>query len=266
MRQNMLIRYLQMPFDRYYWQTAILIARNGLASQYRNSFLGILWTLFQPLTMVIVYTTMMPMILKTPISGYTLYVIVSLPIWGFFQACIIGASYSILSNGETLKRCIVSSSVFPIADVLRSAYMFFIAFATIYVLSLLMGIQHLDPLILLVPLYFIPVLIIIGSISISIAFIAPYIRDISELATVAMTVLFWMTPVVYQMDMLPEKAQFFMRLNPFYIMMHPLQMLVYQHTLPGWQEMGYLLALSAFSVVVGFAIFKLCRRNYVYYL
>ena len=263
---NSLLHQITLLCDRYYWQTAILIARNGLARQYRNSFLGLLWTLFQPLTMVIVYTTMMPMILKTPISGYTLYVIVSLPVWAFFQVCILGASGSILGNSETLKRCIVSSSLFPIADVLRSGYTFYISFGTIYLLALVMGIEKLDALILLLPLYFIPILIIMGSVAIAIAFIAPYIRDISELATVCMTMLFWLTPVVYQITMLPPEAQMWMKFNPFYIMLHPVQMLVYEHKIPGWEEVNYLVALAAFSLIIGFSIFKLCRRNYVYYL
>lgn len=261
-----LTRQIATLFDPYYWQTAILIARNGLARMYRNSFLGILWTLFQPLTMVLVYTTMMPMIMKTPVSGYTLYVIVSLPVWGFFSVSIIGASNSILANRETLKRCIVSSSLFPIADVLKNSYIFLISFITIYILALLLGVETFDMLIFLVPLYFIPVMIIIGAAAIAIAFTAPYIRDVGELATVSMTMLFWLTPIVYQMPMLPPKAQFYMHFNPFYIMMHPIQMLAFEHTLPGMNEVLALLLLTGISVVVGFMIFKLCRRNYVYYL
>src|SRR5579859_6415892 len=100
------LRQFKVFLNPYYWQTAVLIAKNGLARLYRNSFLGILWTLFQPLTMVLVYATVMPMIMRSPTSNYTLYVIVSFPVWGFFSACIIGSSQSILCNGETLKRCI----------------------------------------------------------------------------------------------------------------------------------------------------------------
>ncbi|MEI6730601.1 MAG: hypothetical protein WCL30_05015, partial [Pseudomonadota bacterium] len=143
-----LFRQFGILFDRYYWQTAILIARNGLARMYRNSFLGMLWTLFQPITMVLVYTTIMPMIMKSPRSDYALYVVVSLPVWGFFAACLVGSSRSIIDNRETLKRCMISSSVFPIADVIRNSYIFFISFFTIYFMALLVGFAKLDWLIL----------------------------------------------------------------------------------------------------------------------
>ncbi len=260
------VRQFGIFFDKYYWQTAVLIAKNGLARMYRNSFLGILWTLFQPLTMVMIYATMMPMIMRSPVTNYSLYVIISLPVWGFFSAALVGSSQSILSNGETLKRCMVSSSVFPIADVLRHSYTFFISFTTIYIVALLLGLTTFDGLILLVPLYFIPILMIIGSIAISIAFIAPYVRDIGELTSVSMMMLFWLTPTVYQISMLPPKAQFWMRFNPFFIMMHPIQMLAYEHVVPSINDLEHLIGLTIISIVFGFFIFRIFRRNYVYYL
>lgn len=255
-----------MFFDPYYWQTAVLIARNGLARLYRNSFLGILWMLFQPLSMALIYSIVMPMIVRSPTTNYVLYVLVSIPVWTFFSSSLIGASNSILANGETLKRCIVSSSVFPIADVLRTSYTFFIAFTTIYVAALVCRIAHPDWHVLLVPVFFIPVMVIIGSMAISLAFTAPYIRDIGDLVNVSMNMLFWFTPVVYQMDMLPDYAKSYMHLNPFFIMLHPIQMLAYGNTLPGWEAIRDLLILMIIAIFIGFNIFRVCRRNYVYYL
>lgn len=257
---------IKKALDIYYWQTAVLIAKNGLARLYRNSFLGILWTLLQPLTMVMVYATIMPLIMRSTTPNYTLYVVVSLPLWGFFSVSIVGSSQSILANSETLKRCMISSSVFPIADVLRNTYTFFVSFITIYVVAMLLGIADFSATILLIPFYFIPILIIIGAAAIANAFIAPYIRDIGDVANIGMTVLFWMTPVVYQISMLPAHIQTLMRFNPFFIMLHPIQMLAYEHTVPGVSETLHLIALAVIAVVLGFIIFRACRRNYVYYL
>lgn len=263
---NTVLKQFGIFFDPYYWQTAVLIAKNGLARMYRNSFLGILWTLFQPLTMVFVYASIMPMIMRSGTTNYTLYIIVSFPVWSFFHMSIIHASFSILANGEVLKRCIVSSSVFPIADVLRQSYTFFISFTTIYVVALLLGIAHPSLTLLLLPVYFIPVLITIGSVAIAIAFIAPYIRDIGDFCVIAMTMLFWFTPVVYQVSMLPPKIQTLMHFNPFFIMLRPIQMLTYENRVPGVEETVSLLALAMIAVMIGFGFYRLCRRNYVYYL
>ncbi len=261
------LRQFGVFFNTYYWQTAVLIARNGLARQYRNSFLGMFWTMLQPLTMVMVYITIMPLIMKlSSASNYALYIIVSLPIWGFFSGILIASSQSILANGETLKRCMISSTVFPVADVLRGAYMLCLSFATMYTVAVLFGYTSISYHLLLLPVFFLPVLVIMLAISVAVAFIAPYIRDIGELVVMGMTISFWLTPVIYTTASLPAEAIRIMQWNPFYIMMHPLQMLAYEHALPDMASIARLLALMLIAIVAGFGIFRICRRNYVYYL
>lgn len=256
-------------FNRYYWQTAVLIARNSLARLYRNSFLGILWTVLQPLTMVMVYATIMPMIARFPALGafnYKLYIIVSLPAWAFISTSLTTSSYSLIVNGATIMRCMVSSTVFPVADMLRNTYTFFVSFVTMYFIALLLGVASFHPVLLLLPLYCIPVVMTLGALAIAIAFIAPYVRDIGDLLGVMMTVLFWLTPVVYPLDALTPQAQALMRINPFYIMLHPIQMLAVEHVMPGMADVLPLLVLTFISLCFGLFIYRLCRRNYVYYL
>lgn len=261
------LRHFGVFFNPYYWQTAILIARNGLARQYRNSFLGKFWTMLQPFTMAMVYITIMPLIMKlSSASNYPLYILVSLPLWGFFSGILIASSQSILANGETLKRCMISSTVFPIADVLRGTYMLCLSFFTMYASALLFGYTTLTWHLLLLPVFFLPVLITMISVCVAVAFIAPYVRDVGELVVMGMTITFWLTPVIYTPSSLPAYAMNYMQWNPFYIMMHPLQMLAYDHALPDIADIVRLLGLMCIAIVVGFSIFKVCRRNYVYYL
>jgi ABC-type polysaccharide/polyol phosphate export permease len=259
------IRHFGVFFDRYYWQTAVLIARNGLARQYRNSFLGMLWTLFQPLTMVFIYALVMPMIMKSRTDNYPLYMVVSLPTWSYFSGALFGSSISILNNGETLKRCMVSSTVFAVADVLRFTYTYFISFGTMYIVALLLF-APLSPTLLLLPVFFLPVLMTIGALCIAIAFLAPYVRDIGDLVLVCLNMMLWLTPVVYPVEILPQWAQDIMQWNPFFILLHPIQMLAYQHVVPGMHEILHLLLVTFIAICVGFGIFSVCRRNYVYYL
>jgi lipopolysaccharide transport system permease protein len=116
------------------------------------------------------------------------------------------------------------------------------------------------------PIFFIPVLMCIGSLAIAVAFVAPYVRDIGDFIQVCMNVLYWLTPVVYQASILPEWVQRAERFNPFYILMHPIHMVAYEHTLPGIDDIARLFVLTVLCIFVGFSIFRICRRNYVYYL
>jgi len=117
-----------------------------------------------------------------------------------------------------------------------------------------------------VPLFFIPILMTIGALSIAIAFIAPYVRDIGEFVHVSMNMLFWLTPVLYLSDILPAWAQHVVQWNPFFIMLHPIQMLAYANVMPGAADIMKLFALTLVSITIGFSVYRICRRNYVYYL
>lgn len=251
--------------DRYYWLTAVLIARSNLSKQYRNSFLGIVWTLLQPLSMVLVYALIIPLITHFPFENYALYIICTLPLWSFISTTLVGSHISLLAQGETLKRCMVSSTVFPIADVFRNAYTYFIAFGCMYGAALVLGYPW-SWYVLLWPIYFIPVLIAITSLSIGISYTSPYVRDIGDALTVLMNMMIWFSAVIYPISALPEWAQAIMAWNPFHILLAPVIELVYFQRLPDLLQTAQLAGVTSLAVMVGYFFFRICRRNYVYYL
>lgn len=260
-----MIRQFRRLGDWYYWQTAVLIARNLLIKQYRSSFLGVMWTLIQPITMVFIYSTIMPLIMRYRQDEYVVYIIASLPLWTLISSSLVLGAQSIILQAETLKRCIISTTVFPVADVLKNAYVYCISFTTMYIVGCLFFFKF-SWIVLLIPLYLIPVLIILMAGAIAVAFLAPFVRDIGEAVYMAMTVFVWFTPVLYPIKALPERFQEWMQWNPFYIMMHPIQALAVEHTLPDPMATIRLFGLMLISIGLGYGIYKACRRNYVYYL
>lgn len=251
--------------DRYYWLTAYMLAQNSITRQYRNSFLGMAWTVLQPLMQVTIFAIVMPLIMRFPVENYVLYLIVSYPLWAFISVTLIQSSNSIINQAETLKRCVVSSTVFPIADVLRNLYTYFISFTTMYAFSLVF-LTPFHSIVLLFPLFLLPIVIIVMAVAVAVAFVAPYIRDIGEFMLIGMNVMFWLTPVIYPLEAIPESVQGWFWLNPFFVMMHPIHEIIYHHRLPGIGAMLALLALTGLAVAVSYAIYRVCRRNYVYYL
>ncbi len=251
--------------DRYYWMTTILIARSHLSKQYRNSFLGIIWTLLTPLSTVMVYSIIMPLVMHSPVPNYPLYIICTLPLWGFISTSLIYANQSLLDQAETLKRCMISTTVFPIADVFRQAYTYVVSFATMYLFAILVG-YPFSWYSLLLPLYFLPILISVVGISIGIAYAAPYVRDIGQAITVLMSVLVWFSSVIYPLESLPEYVRNILVWNPFYMLMQPAIDLVFYHHLPDVITMVKLFSVMLASLGIGYFFYRLCRRNYVYYL
>lgn len=251
--------------DKYFWLTAFIIAKNNVIREYQNSYLGIAWTVILPLIQVIIFSIIMPLIMARQVENYTFYMVTSFPLWTFFSAALVQASSAILMQGETIKRCMVSAVVFPIADVMKHFYNYLVSFFTMYAFCLLLSVKF-DPIVFLMPLLLVPVFVFVMATSIGIAYIAPYIRDVGYLMHMTMNIMFWFTPVVYTLQNVSEQYHKFYWLNPFFVMMHPVQQLIYSHQLPGAVDIFAMLGMTAFSMVFCFIAYRMCRRNYVYYL
>lgn len=249
----------------YYWRSALLIASSGIARQYRNSFLGALWLLLPSIAMMCIYTLIMPMIMHSDARGYATYVLSTLPVWQFLSVSLTSSTYSLIANAETLKRCMISSSVFPVADVLKNAYSYIVGFAGMVLIALILRLP-LSWHILLVPLYFLPVLMAVMCLCVGIAYIVPYVQDLRDAIAIAMNVLIWTSAVIYPITALPEWAQKIMEWNPLYILLEPSVSLIYQQKLPDSLVIIKLCGVMVIALLFGYTFYRIGRRNYVYYL
>ena len=252
--------------DRYFWLTAFIIARNSIVREYQNSFLGVVWTVIMPLIQVMIFAIIMPLIMVHSVENYAFYLVASFPLWAFISCSLVQCCNSIISHAEDIKRCMVSSVVFPIADVMKQFYTYIVSFATMYVFCVVFY-APFDPIVLLVlPLLLVPVLISVMAFSIAISYLAPYVRDVGYLMHMLVNILFWFTPIVYPLTAVPEEHRWLFWLNPLFSLIHPVQQLVFAHQLPTMMDVAGLLIVTTASVVSGFLLYRLCRKNYVYYL
>ena len=251
--------------DHFFWLTAFVIAKNTVTREHQNSFLGMLWMVIMPLIHIIIFSTIMPLIMARQIENYALYLVASLPLWTFISGSITNACNSILHQAETIKRCIVPAVVFPMAEVMKQFYTYLVSFFTMYIFcALFYSAFHWQ--IIFLPLLLIPVFFTVMAIAIAVSFAAPYVRDVGYLINIAMSMLFWFTPIVYPLSHVPEHLQWLFWLNPFYVLIHPVQQLVYTQTLPHALDLIALFIVFCGAVVVSGLFYRICRRNYVYYL
>lgn len=251
--------------DKYFWLTAFIIAKNAVMRDYQNSFLGVLWTVILPLIQVVIFAIIMPLIMARPIENYPVYLVASFPLWAFMSSTIVVASQTIIGQAETIKRCMVSSVIFPIADIMKQFYTYLVSFITMYLFCLVFY-HTFNPVILWLPLLLPPIVISVMAVSIAISYVAPYVRDVGYFMHMLVNVMFWFTPVVYPLHMVPEQYHWLYWFNPFYILMHPVQQLVFAQTLPDMADIAGMLIVTFISVFLSFLLYRACRRNYVYYL
>lgn len=255
-----------MVFDRYYLQTVFVIARNALERQYRTSFLGIGWMLVSPVVQVTIFAIILPVIRSTPHEiDYVLFLISTFPLWSFIVGSLLRSTTTLIVEAETIKRCVVSTTVFPLSAVVQQFYSFLISFTVMVVLwAIVSGRWHAS--VLLVPIYLVPVLVAVGALAVALAFLTPYVHDIPEVVQTAASVLFWLTPVVYPITSVPARFRGWYSLNPVYALMRPVSELTYAGTLPNLADTAGCLVVAAISVAFACVVHRRCGRNFVYYL
>ena len=251
--------------DKYYYLSIFIVAKNTVTRRYQDSFLGFLWTLIAPASQITIYALVMPKIMKFPSELYVPFLISSMLVWMFISYSIIASSTSLISNASMITRCLVSKTIFVIAELAQQFYFFMVALTIGYVFSCVAyGTFH--PNIIFLPLYLILILLALIPVMIAISFIAIYIKDVKEFIAIAMNFIFWATPVVYPIEVFSPDKRWIFYFNPFYIMIKPISGLLLKGTIPSYVDTARLLALIVISFLISYPLYRKLRKNYIFYL
>lgn len=259
------MRHLSTFLDKYYYMTILIISKNHIVRKYQGSYLGIVWTLLAPISQIAIYAFVMPKIMKFPSENYVPFLISSLLFWFFLNNAVTGSALSLASNSDTITRCLVSKTIFPLSELAQQLYYFFVSISVGYIFSCFTyGIFNIK--VFLLPFYLTLVLMALAPALIAISFISVYIKDFKEVLAIIMSFAFWATPIVYPIEIFPEEKRFLFYFNPFYIMMKPISGLLYKGEIPSNMDMLRLLVLISISITVSYAIYRKLRRNFIFYL
>ena len=247
-----------------YFESVSLLAGVSLSKQYRYSFLGWAWTLLMPTLQISVYAFIFGSLFKVPHKAQALYIMSGLLPWTFLSNSIMTSCHSLLSRGEAIKRCVMPKTIFPVSDVLRNLHIFLISFSSLYAISLLLYIDF-SFTIFLFPIAILPLILFVFSFSVMCSFVSPYIRDLNEFMNVGFMIGFYLTPIIYQIDMMPEKYHIFFELNPIYVLLKPFFDVVYAQTIPSLQTLGSAYGLATVTTIGCYFIYKKVNSRVIFY-
>lgn len=241
-----------------------LIARD-LKIQYRGSFLGVLWSLLNPVLLVLVYVIAFKFVLRFRLANYTLWLLTGLLHWQFFATATISSTTSLISNASLIHNIHFPRSILPLAVVGSKGIHLLFSIIAYLVLFIPLGGQFwsgmlLYPLILLLQIFF-----VVG-MALSTSILTLYFRDLKHLLEVGIPMLFWLTPIIYNFSQIPEWAHIWFRLNPMVSFIIPYQELFYLREIPSLANWGFMLLMSMSSLAVGYFLFWRLKPNMEDYL
>ncbi len=182
-----------------------LIARD-LKLRYKNSVLGFLWSLVNPLLLMIVFTIVFTiMIPDMRVPNFPVFVLCAVLPWNLFSTAILSSIHSISSNGHLIKKVYFPLEVLPLSTVLSNMVNFLLAFVVLLLMVVVFGIP-LTSALLWLPVVILAHLLFTGGVAFILATMNVFYRDTGVIMEVLIQAWFFLTPVFYPLEILPPSA------------------------------------------------------------
>ncbi len=205
---------MQKKSTRYYRDLIVELVKKEIKVRYKNNILGYAWSILNPLAQAMVFFVAFQYILKVKIENYVLFLILGLFPWQWFLNSVISSSVSMIANANLIKKTIFPREYIVYAGVLNDMVHFVLSLPVLVLFLLVYHQPIYFPHIFLFPVLVMVQLFVTLGISLLVASINVFFRDLERLVAILLNMLFYATPIVYALGMIPERLKFIIYLNP----------------------------------------------------
>lgn len=229
--------------------------------KYKNSVLGVIWSFLNPLLQIAVYAIVFPLIMRSNLPNYTVFLCCGLIPWNFFSTATSRTSFTMIENGNIIKKVYFPREILPLSVVTSEAINFIIS--TIIILAFVLGYgMGLSKYIIFYPLILIVQYFLLIGISFIVSSVTVYFRDLQHFIGIALQLLFYATPIVYAPDSIPQNFQWILQFNPMTYIINGYRDIFYYQRIPDFASLGIVLAISITLCVIGYFIFKKLQKRF----
>ncbi len=250
---------------------AVLVVRE-LKVRYKRSVFGLLWTMLNPLLLMVVYAVVFTTIMPAALHNFAIFLLAGLLPWLFFSTSILQGLNAILGNQELIRKVRLPQAVFPLSVVGSNLVNFTLSLVPLFVIMAAVH-QAFTPALLFLPVGMIIFALFTAGVTLLLATFTVFFRDVRHLAEVALQMLMYLSPVLYDLRMLGQHHEWwfhlfrlFLRLNPLSYLLPLIRDPVYYGRLPPLSVLGVATGGSLLMLAVGLAVFQRLAPRHVHYL
>ncbi len=184
-----------------YRELLVNLVRKDLKVRYKNSSLGVIWSMVNPMMYLVVFYVVFQLVLKAGIPYFPVFLLSGLLAWNLFSASLAGSTGSITGNASLVNKVWFPREILPLATI-GANFVHFLIQAGVLVVALVVFRFDIDwgSVWLVVPAL-IALLLLTAALSIFLAAANVYARDTQHLLELALLAWIWMTPIIYQWDL-----------------------------------------------------------------
>jgi ABC-type polysaccharide/polyol phosphate export permease len=248
-----------------YRELGRLLVIKELKLRYRRSVLGFLWTMLNPLLTMIILTVVFSHVMRVQVDRFPVFVLTALLGWNFFSQSVVGGAWSIVHNESLLRNVRVPRAIFPASLVASHLVNLGLALVPLLLVMLVLGVR-LQWSVLALPYCLFTIWVFTTGIAFALSAWTVFFRDVVQIVEVGLTGLFYLTPIIYPLSIIPERFRWVFELNPVTYQVLPIRTIFFEGTLPSLPDLAIAGALAVVSFVVGLTLFRRREDSFLHYL
>lgn len=238
------------------------LVRRDLKGRYKGSVLGFMWTFINPLLQLAIYTVVFSIIMRSGIEDFYLFLFVALVPWIFFSTSVAGSANCIWGQQDMVKKIYFPREVLPIAFVTSQFVNMVLSFVVVFLVLIVFG-KGINLIALLcLPIIMLIEYILALSIAMVVSSITVFLRDIEFILGLVTMAWQFMTPIMYPMDMVPEKLRPLFYINPMTPIIIAYRDILYYKKVPQFTTLIHATILGIIVLFIGTSIFGNLKKRF----
>ena len=244
-----------------------VMVRRDILGRYRGSFGGSLWTVINPLLLMLTYYFVFGVVLKSRFpgdssrSGFVLYFLGGMLPWLAFSEAVGRAPTVMLEHRNFVKKLVFAVETLPVN--LVTAGLVSECFAILLYCGFLLAVRHSIPSsVLWLPVLLIPQILLTAGLSWFLAALGAFVRDLGQVIGFLLTIWFFITPICYPEESLPKPAAQLLAKNPIYVLVHGYRAIFLENHAPAFGPLWKLSVVALAVFVIGHAWFYKLRKSF----
>ncbi len=235
-------------------------------SRHSRSLLGGLWLLLAPFAMILIYTVVFSKIMQTRLPGtshvysYSIYLCAGLLPWQWFSELLSRNTTLFIDNAGLIKKNSFPRMTLPLICFLASGLNFMLTAIVFLAFLAVSGALPGGSMIWVLPLLLLQGAFA-GSLGFCLGVLNVFFRDVGQAVGIILQFWFWLTPIIYPLEVLPERVQGYLAWNPVAPLIRAYQKIFVWHEAPQWTSLWPLLALTILTTLLAIRLYRSARNQ-----
>jgi lipopolysaccharide transport system permease protein len=246
-------------------ELVLVLARREISVRYRQTIVGLLWVLLQPLVTTAIFTTVFVYFIRIPDQGgdsYPLFAFAGIAVWQYFTRIIIEGGGSLIASSALITKVSFPRLIIPLVAPIAAGVDCLIAILALALLTTFFG-AHLSWTVIFAPFVIISVALFGYAIVLWLAPLNAVYRDIGIVLPFVIQIAMYLSPIVYPATLVPEKIRWLYELNPIAVMVNSMRWVVLGTNAPSLAGIVFFAVATALLFWGGTHVFRSMEANLV---